>query len=283
MAPQPKPLVRNPDGADCAVASCGACKAKTWLFQLDENSRRSWMCAGSTASAHRTLKAKGTWTVWDGAADLAPLREPTVMVLDGDFLNPSHDVDERAGLSAFRAILSPARPGRAIMGEESSTAPHPFDDDARAMRRAVHGLTCSVRVLTPSSVAVTFKEAPGQRPMADWLVEMRVQVTAAQVADQNPDADAAFYNSSHGGSVAECRARLAECRRREAIRDEDEALLFHATDHMYEGPWKEDLVFTDVRQHSASNKMEVLCYFDRFAGAGDWEREFDGPRLAFLM
>ena len=279
MAPQPKPLVRNPDGADCAVASCGACKAKTWLFQLDENSRRSWMCAGSSASAHRTLKAKGTWTVWDGTADLAPLREPTVMVLDGDFLNPldpSHDVDERAGLSAFRAILSPARPLRFMRFEESSTAPHPFDDDARAMQRAVQGLTCSVRVLTPSSVAVTFKEAPGQRPMADWLVAMRVKVMAAEV---DP-----FRGLSPGGMD---RLSVAEWRRRRAIADEDDALLYHncGPEHVYEGPWKEDLVFTDVRQHSASNKMEVMCEFDRFEGAGDSirGRDFHGPRLAFLM
>ena len=274
MAPQPKPLVRNPDGADCAVASCGACKAKTWLFQLDENSRRSWMCAGSSASAHRTLKAKGTWTVWDGAADLAPLREPTVAVLHD---SEGFDCDERAGLSAFRAILSPARPGRRTQRfEEYSTPTHPFDDDARAMQRAVQGLTCSVRVLTPSSVAVTFKEAPGQRPMADWLVAMRVKVMAAEV---DP-----FRGLSPGGMD---RLSVAEWRRRRAIADEDDALLYHncGPEHVYEGPWKEDLVFTDVRQHSASNKMEVMCEFDRFEGAGDSirGRDFHGPRLAFLM
>ena len=289
MAPQPKPLVRNPDGADCAVASCGACKAKTWLFQLDENSRRSWMCAGSSASAHRTLKAKGTWTVWDDGADLAPLREPTVAVLAVLHDSEGRDAgrDERAGLSAFRAILSPARPGRGVYsvggvsrdiysGEEHSTPTHPFDDDARAMQRAVQGLTCSVRVLTPSSVAVTFKEAPGQRPMADWLVAMRVKVMAAEV---DP-----FRGLSPGGMD---RLSVAEWRRRRAIADEDDALLYHncGPEHVYEGPWKEDLVFTDVRQHSASNKMEVMCEFDRFEGAGDSirGRDFHGPRLAFLM
>ena len=166
MAPQPKALVSNPDGATCAVGSCGACKAKSWLFKLDDNDQRSWMCGGSSMSAHRTLKAKGEWTLWDGA-ELAPLREPDVIVVaDGArdtnsptadlailFTSTTHPLERyatRDGDEDVQKMLPDFWYDGIKFDKEVPYYPNQYplyDDDARAAQRAVNGLRFRVRIL----------------------------------------------------------------------------------------------------------------------------------------
>ena len=166
MAPQPKALVSNPDGATCAVGSCGACKAKSWLFKLDDNDQRSWMCGGSSMSAHRTLKAKGEWKLWDGA-ELAPLREPDVIVVaDGArdtnsptadlailFTSTTHPLERyatRDGDEDVQKMLPDFWYDGIKFDKEVPYYPNQYplyDDDARAAQRAVNGLRFRVRIL----------------------------------------------------------------------------------------------------------------------------------------